>query len=72
MKLETMIDALSRDEQIIAMELLWKRLTHETSAALPPDWHRDVVAERVAGVESGDDPLSDWADAKKRLADRLR
>lgn len=72
MTLETMIDGLSRDEQIIAMELLWKRLTHEAASAAPPEWHRDIVAERVANVENGDDTLSDWADAKKRLADRLR
>ncbi len=72
MTLETMIDGLSRDEQIIAMELLWKRLTQENASAAPPGWHRDVVAERVADLENGNDTLSDWAEAKKRLADRLR
>jgi hypothetical protein len=72
MSLETLIGGLSRDEQIVAMELLWKRLTTENPSAAPPEWHRSVVAERVAAIERGDDTLSDWADAKKRLADRLR
>jgi hypothetical protein len=36
MTLETIIDGLSRDEQMIAMELLWKRLTHEAATASPP------------------------------------
>ncbi len=72
MTLEAMIDSLSRDEQMIAMELLWKRLTHESTVIEPPEWHRDVVAERANAVRNGDDTLSDWADAKKRLADRLR
>lgn len=72
MTLETMIDGLTRDEQMIAMELLWKRLTHEAASVEPPAWHRTVVAERAAAVENGDDALSDWTDAKQRLADRLR
>ena len=49
MSLETLIGGLSRDEQIVAMELLWKRLTTEDPATAPPEWHRSVVAERVAG-----------------------
>jgi hypothetical protein len=72
MSLETLIGGLSRDEQIVAMELLWKRLTTEVPATAPPEWHRSVVAERVAAIERGEDALSDWADVKKRLADRLR
>ena len=72
MSLETLISGLTRDEQIVAMELLWKRLTTEDPSATPPDWHRSIVAERVAAIERGEEPLSDWADAKKRLADRLR
>jgi hypothetical protein len=72
MSLETLIGGLSREEQIVAMELLWKRLTTEAPSTAPPEWHRSVVAERVAALERGDDTLSDWADAKKRLADRLR
>ncbi|MCA9212597.1 MAG: addiction module protein [Planctomycetales bacterium] len=72
MTLEAMIDQLSRDEQLIAMELLWKRMTQHANPMAPPEWHRDVAARRVAAVENGEDTLSDWSDARKRLADRLR
>jgi hypothetical protein len=72
MSLETLIGGLSRHEQIVAMELLWKRLTTEDPSAALPEWHRSVVAERVAAIERGEDALSAWADVKKRLADRLR
>ncbi|QDV12434.1 Putative addiction module component [Rosistilla oblonga] len=72
MNLETIIDGLSRDQQIIAMEMLWKRLSQSPDTAAPPSWHQDIVAERVAGLQDGTESLSDWADAKKRLADRLR
>ena len=75
MSLETLIGGLSRDEQIVAMELLWKRLTTEDPATAPPEWHRSVVAERVAAIESGEDALSDWAEhpgAKGRAPRRPR
>lgn len=72
MSLEAIIGGLTREEQIVAMELLWKRLTTEHPSATPPEWHRNVVAERVAAIERGEEQLSDWDDAKKRLADRLR
>ncbi len=42
------------------MELLWKRLTTEDPSAAPPEWHRSVVADRVAAIERGDESLSDW------------
>jgi hypothetical protein len=72
MSLEALIGGLTRAEQIVAMELLWKRLTTEDSSAAPPEWHQSVVAERVAAIECGEEALSDWADAKQRLSDRLR
>ncbi len=37
MSLETLVDGLSRDEQIVAMELLWKRLTTEDPSTAPPE-----------------------------------
>ncbi len=72
MKLETMIDGLSRDEQLIAMELLWIRLTQYATPTAPPGWHSEIVAKRAAAVESGEDTLSDWLDAKERLTARLQ
>lgn len=72
MTLEALINGLSRDEQVIAMEMLWKRLSQQPGAAVPPSWHRDVVAERVAALKDGTESFVDWADAKKRLADRLQ
>jgi len=57
MSLETLIGGLSRDEQIVAMELLWKRLPTEEPSASPPEWHRSVVAER--DIEDGCDFYGD-------------
>jgi len=72
MNLESIIDGLSREEQIIAMELLWRRISQGEDALKPPQWHRDVVAERVERVQNGSASLVDWNDAKQLLADRLK
>ena len=40
----------TRDEQIVAVERQWKQLTNESPPTAPPDWHRSVVAERVAAI----------------------
>jgi len=71
MTIESIIDNLSREEQIMAMELLWKRLSSGDAPIQPPDWHRAVVAERVARLETGEVGLVSWEDAKKRLRERL-
>ena len=72
MTLESIIDGLSRDEQIIAMELLWKRISQGKDSSKPPQWHRDVVAERVERIRNGSASLVDWTEARKRLVDRLK
>ena len=67
MTLETMIDSLSRQDQLIAMELLWRRITSGPEASQPPAWHRDVVAERIDRLERGESQLMDWEVIKQRL-----
>ena len=69
MTIEEFVDGLSREEQIVAMELLWQRLARDPSEQ-PPAWHRDVVSERISRLQSGKASLVDWADAKKTLAER--
>lgn len=71
MTIETFIDGLSREEQLIAMELLWSRLSRDPSEQ-PPAWHHDVVAERIAKLNNGGLELVNWDEAKKRLSDRAK
>lgn len=60
MTLEAMIDSLSRQDQLVAKELLWQRITSGPEPTLPPDWHKEVVAERASRLESGTAQLVDW------------
>ena len=53
-------------------EMLWLRNSKGPDASAPPDWHRNVVKQRDEAQKNGTEKLVDWADAKKRLTDRLR
>lgn len=70
MGIETIIDTMSRREQLAAMQLLWERLAFSADGTEPPQWHGDVLADRRAAVENGTAKFVDWADAKKRLRER--
>jgi putative addiction module component (TIGR02574 family) len=70
MGIETLIDNMSRNEQIAALQLIWDRLATSAEGTEPPEWHGDVLAERLAAVENGSAKFVDWPDAKKRLRER--
>lgn len=65
------IATLHLAEKIELMESLWDSICHEpavTSAI--PDWHQQVLADRVARLDSGEEPVSPWDEAKKRIRDQ--
>lgn len=70
MGIETLIDNMSRNEQIAALQLIWDRLATSAEGTEPPEWHGDVLAERLSAVENGSAKFVDWPDAKKRLRER--
>jgi putative addiction module component (TIGR02574 family) len=66
------IDSLSLPEKLALMERLWADLSRRPADVPFPDWHGDVLAERLAAVRDGKTTFIDWDDAKKRLRDRLQ
>ena len=49
------IAAMPIVERIKLMEVLWDSMCSETSGALDvPLWHRDVLAERLQKLDSGE------------------
>ena len=46
MTLETMIDTLSRDEKLAAMDLIWRDLAAGAQAFVSPEWHEAIIADR--------------------------
>jgi len=61
----------STTEKITPMERLWADLSQRFQELPSPDWHGDVLAERIAAVRQRRTAFVDWNDATQRLRDRL-
>ena len=47
------IKKMSRAERLKTMEALWDSLVEEDAEIESPDWHRGILEERQAEIESG-------------------
>lgn len=64
------IAALPLAEKLELMESLWDSLCHDaTIEPVIPDWHQTVLSDRIARLDSGDEPVSPWNEAKSRIRD---
>ena len=66
------IESLSVAEKLLLMERLWDDLSRRPSNVPTPEWHGDVLAERLAAVQEGRTQFVDWDVAKERLRERLK
>lgn len=58
---------MSLEERLQTMELLWASIARTPEAVDSPDWHKDVLAERLAKVERGEGEFLSLAQLKDRL-----
>ena len=65
------IRQLPLNEKLQIMEALWEDLRSHTEHEPIPDWHKTILDERKAAVESGQEEVIDWEEAKARLRDGL-
>ncbi len=61
------LEKMSVEEKLRAMELLWDDLCRQAGGVSSPDWHADVLAQRQAAVERGEDQFEDWEAAKRSI-----
>lgn len=62
------IVAMPVSEKLMLMEKLWASLCEKPGAdMLVPAWHEEVLAERMRGLQSGEEPTSSWQEAKERI-----
>ena len=61
------IEQMSLEEQLQAMELLWSSLSRTPNAVPSPDWHGDILAERMAKIERGEGEFLSIPQLKARL-----
>lgn len=72
MSVETLICNLTQDEKRFALELLWSSLRGDAQGYTPPEWHADVLAERMRNPSSEPSkPLGEaMEDIRRRVNER--
>ena len=73
MKIESFIDTLNTEQQQVAFDLLWQRLSADSRSLLSPTWHGEVLEYRSENPSSS--PKMTLSEAKievKRMIDERR
>jgi putative addiction module component (TIGR02574 family) len=65
-------DHLTVEEQIDYVQLLWERIAATPDQLPVPDWHREVLDERLKDFEANPDAGESWEMVRDRLRDNLR
>ncbi|MDA1055239.1 MAG: addiction module protein [Planctomycetota bacterium] len=71
MSTDVAIESMTLTEKLALMERLWSDLSRRPEDVPSPQWHGEVLAERIAAVREGRTEFVDWDAAKKRLRERL-
>ena len=66
------LSEMSIEEKLQMMEALWDDLSRNAPELAVPQWHADVLAERKAAANRGDDQFSDWKEARERIEKETR
>ena len=69
MTLETMIGALSHDEKLAAMDLIWRDLAADSQSFISPEWHKTIIADRLDNPTAR--PALPLAEAKAEIKEAI-
>ena len=65
-------DDLTIEEQIEYVQALWDRIAAKESDVPVPDWHREILHERLADLDANPDAGRPWEDVERDLLAKLR
>ena len=65
-------DELSLEEKLDYLQALWTRITAHPEDVPVPDWHRTVIAERLAAHRAGQGSSRPWEEVRRDLLAQLR
>lgn len=60
-------DALSVEEQVDYVLSLWDRIAADPARVPVPDWHREVLGERLEAYRSDPEGGQDWGEVRERV-----
>ena len=64
-------DSLSIEEQIDYVQSLWNHISARPEEIPVPDWHKKILAERVASHRSGEGEVKLWDEFEGELTEEL-
>jgi len=65
-------DELSVDEKIDYLQSLWGRIAATPDTVPVPDWHREILRERLKDYQANPNAGESWDVVRERLRDKLR
>lgn len=71
MKVALPLKEMTVSEKIGIMEEIWSDLASRVENCVPPDWHGQILKERLRLAESGAVGFTEWEKAKKEIKDIL-
>ncbi len=66
------VDELSADDKLAYIQALWDRFSEHPEDVPVPDWHRQIVRERLAAYRRGEMTSRPWPEIREELLARLR
>ena len=72
MSVELLVEQMSVEEKLRALEILWENLCGDEKNVPVPQWHKDLLDKRETLIREGRAHFEDWETAKKRIADQAR
>ena len=61
------IKSMSRDEQLLTMEMLWDELCHHGAEPESPPWHKDILKRRQSKIAEANAEYLTLEELKRRL-----
>ncbi len=65
-------DGLAVDDQIAYVQSLWDRIAFTPEQVPVPEWHREVLEERLKNYQANPDAGASWDSVRDRLREDLR
>ena len=65
-------DDLPVEERIDYVQLLWDRVAAKPADVPVPDWHKDVLRDRLASYRSNPNAGREWPEVRDELLRKLR
>jgi putative addiction module component (TIGR02574 family) len=65
-------DEMSVEDKIDYVEALWDRIAANESQVPVPEWHRDVLRERIADYQADREQGRPWEDVEADLLKRRK